>query len=208
ANTNFRVRKPSRRCIRHSSGRYSTYKHVSSRDAKTSRDLPDPHTITHLIQSVIRRSACLCEIPRSARNDNAKNAIQVPVALTLCAMRSTLLLSSQGSSAVEQGTHKPLVGSSILPPGTPLLFLFRNIRREIFRASADCGHKANAFVLFDDAGPALLLNTAPSGKFPRLPRFRIALGRKKKKLHFLFHGPNLRDALAFFVVKHATAKCF
>ena len=24
----------------------------------------------------------------------------------------------QGSSAVEQGTHKPLVGSSILPPGT------------------------------------------------------------------------------------------
>jgi hypothetical protein len=24
----------------------------------------------------------------------------------------------QGSSEVEQGTHKPLVGSSILPPGT------------------------------------------------------------------------------------------
>src|SRR5437588_4812300 len=37
-----------------------------------------------------------------ARNDSAKKSIQVPVALTLCAMRSTLLLSSQGSSAVEQ----------------------------------------------------------------------------------------------------------
>ena len=29
----------------------------------------------------------------------------------------------QGSSAVEQGTHKPLVGSSILPPGTSLRWL-------------------------------------------------------------------------------------
>src|SRR5436190_23594962 len=29
-----------------------------------------------------------------------------------------LLAVSQGSSAVEQGTHKPLVGSSILPPGS------------------------------------------------------------------------------------------
>ncbi len=29
--------------------------------------------------------------------------------------------SCQGSSAVEQGTHKPLVGSSILPSGTTLL---------------------------------------------------------------------------------------
>jgi predicted GIY-YIG superfamily endonuclease len=27
----------------------------------------------------------------------------------------------QGSSAVEQGTHKPLVGSSILPPGIPIM---------------------------------------------------------------------------------------
>src|SRR5215212_6474863 len=30
-------------------------------------------------------------------------------------------LSCQGSSAVEQGTHKPLVGSSILPSGTFLM---------------------------------------------------------------------------------------
>ena len=32
-------------------------------------------------------------------------------------MHSTFFPSRQGSSAVEQGTHKPLVGSSILPPG-------------------------------------------------------------------------------------------
>jgi hypothetical protein len=32
---------------------------------------------------------------------------------------SNPLFSRQGSSEVEQGTHKPLVGSSILPPGTP-----------------------------------------------------------------------------------------
>ena len=41
----------------------------------------------------------------------------------LKASRSALLsqLSScQGSSVVEQGTHKPLVGSSTLPPGTGL----------------------------------------------------------------------------------------
>jgi hypothetical protein len=30
----------------------------------------------------------------------------------------------QGSSAVEQGTHKPLVGSSILPPGNTLCLGF------------------------------------------------------------------------------------
>ncbi len=29
-----------------------------------------------------------------------------------------LKFAGQGSSEVEQGTHKPLVGSSILPPGT------------------------------------------------------------------------------------------
>lgn len=28
----------------------------------------------------------------------------------------------QGSSEVEQGTHKPLVGSSILPPGTNKIY--------------------------------------------------------------------------------------
>jgi hypothetical protein len=33
-------------------------------------------------------------------------------------LRATFLAHPrQGSSAVEQGTHKPLVGSSILPPG-------------------------------------------------------------------------------------------
>src|SRR5438477_6423077 len=115
--------------------------------------------------------------------------------------------SSQGSSAVEQGTHKPLVGSSILPPGTPLLFLFRNILREIFRASAQGGHEANTFVLFYHAGPVFLFNRAPARKFARLAGFRIAFGRKQKKLHFLFHHPNLCDPLAFLVVEHATAEC-
>src|SRR5438067_13941515 len=33
------------------------------------------------------------------------------------AKRFNYAASRQGSSAVEQGTHKPLVGSSILPPG-------------------------------------------------------------------------------------------
>jgi hypothetical protein len=33
----------------------------------------------------------------------------------------------QGSSVVEQGTHKPLVGSSNLPPGTALLLGPRKI---------------------------------------------------------------------------------
>lgn len=34
-----------------------------------------------------------------------------------------LVAHRQGSSAVEQGTHKPLVGSSILPSGTPFTSL-------------------------------------------------------------------------------------
>jgi GIY-YIG catalytic domain len=33
-------------------------------------------------------------------------------------MRFSFLPSCQGSSVVEQGTHKPLVGSSNLPPGS------------------------------------------------------------------------------------------
>ena len=32
-----------------------------------------------------------------------------------------MILVCQGSSVVEQGTHKPLVGSSTLPPGTSFL---------------------------------------------------------------------------------------
>src|SRR5437868_6693515 len=44
-------------------------------------------------------------------------------ALTASLPRSTLAARSrQGSSVVEQGTHKPLVGSSTLPPGTALLW--------------------------------------------------------------------------------------
>ena len=39
-------------------------------------------------------------------------------ALTLSVMRFSFPAFSQGSSVVEQGTHKPLVGSSTLPPGS------------------------------------------------------------------------------------------
>src|SRR6202011_1646227 len=89
-----------------------------------------------------------------------------------------------------------------------LTFRFGDIRREIFPASADGGHKANAALLFYNADPTLLFNIAPTGKISRLSGFWIALGREQKKLHFLFHHPDLRDALAFLVVEHATAKCF
>jgi hypothetical protein len=40
-----------------------------------------------------------------------------PRALTPYAMGFNFFPSRQGSSVVEQGTHKPLVGSSNLPPG-------------------------------------------------------------------------------------------
>ncbi len=50
------------------------------------------------------------------------------VAFSTCAARGASLLSAplhrQGSSEVEQGTHKPLVGSSILPPGTSPILLW------------------------------------------------------------------------------------
>ena len=36
-------------------------------------------------------------------------------------MRFSFPAFSQGSSVVEQGTHKPLVGSSTLPPGTSIM---------------------------------------------------------------------------------------
>src|SRR5215472_1783335 len=39
---------------------------------------------------------------------------------TECDEIESFLPSRQGSSVVEQGTHKPLVGSSNLPPGTLL----------------------------------------------------------------------------------------
>ena len=70
----------------------------------------------------------------------------------------------QGSSVVEQGTHKPLVGSSNLPPGTPLLLRFCEVWLEIFVAAADCGHEANAAVFSHRTCPTLLMNIAPAGK--------------------------------------------
>ena len=50
--------------------------------------------------------------------DMPKRGIQF-VAAALIAQRQKKI-KRQGSSAVEQGTHKPLVGSSILPSGTPI----------------------------------------------------------------------------------------
>jgi hypothetical protein len=40
--------------------------------------------------------------------------------LTALLFASSAIAVCQGSSVVEQGTHKPLVGSSTLPPGTTL----------------------------------------------------------------------------------------
>src|SRR5213075_2655201 len=54
---------------------------------------------------------------RSTRMNNPK-PVACSRALTLSVMRFSFPAFSQGSSVVEQGTHKPLVGSSNLPPGT------------------------------------------------------------------------------------------
>ena len=49
------------------------------------------------------------------RKKAVKSGLPLPRSLLLSAARNR---KRQGSSEVEQGTHKPLVGSSILPPGT------------------------------------------------------------------------------------------
>ena len=51
----------------------------------------------------------------------AQRCTRVSRLATLAAFAAlwTPAFGRQGSSEVEQGTHKPLVGSSILPPGTP-----------------------------------------------------------------------------------------
>src|SRR4029077_940656 len=108
----------------------------------------------------------------------------------------------QGSSAVEQGTHKPLVGSSILPPGTPLLFLFGNVWRQVLFAPPDSSHETNPVLFFDHARPAVLIHITPTGEVPRLAGFRITLCWEKKKLHSFLHNPNLRYTLPFFVVEN------
>src|SRR4029077_20070811 len=51
------------------------------------------------------------------RSDDSENQSTSRAALTLRVRRFSFFPSRQGSSVVEQGTHKPLVGSSTLPPG-------------------------------------------------------------------------------------------
>ena len=58
----------------------------------------------------------LLKVTRVARDDS-ENQPTSRAALTLCARSFSFIPSRQGSSVVEQGTHKPLVGSSTLPPG-------------------------------------------------------------------------------------------
>src|SRR4030095_4656430 len=89
-----------------------------------------------------------------------------------------------------------------------LLFLLRDIRREIFFAATQCSHETNAFVFSHHACPAVLIDITPAVEMLRRAGFHIALGRKHEELHLLFHDPNLRDALAFFVVKDARAERF
>ena len=55
-----------------------------------------------------------------------------PDVATLCPSRFERNRSWQGSSAVEQGTHKPLVGSSILPLATIFLFRWRGPADDVF----------------------------------------------------------------------------
>src|SRR5438132_10037575 len=91
----------------------------------------------------------------------------------------------QGSSAVEQGTHKPLVGSSILPSGTlpwelPSLFSLFQIRLQILFPSPNRSHKANAVSLLDCAGPTLQFDKTPIREIVHLAVLRIFLTRKKE----------------------------
>src|SRR6266480_4632164 len=67
---------------------------------------------------------------RSTRMNNPK-PVACSRALTLSVMRFSFPAFSQGSSVVEQGTHKPLVGTSTLPPGSvyPLGLLHSRVHR-------------------------------------------------------------------------------
>src|ERR1700730_2063087 len=49
-----------------------------------------------------------------------------------------------------------------------LIFRLVNIRREIFRASAQRSHEANALFLLHPAAPTFLFDIAPAGKISRL----------------------------------------
>src|SRR5260370_34828178 len=89
--------------------------HPEAQRRRGTSQMPAPSRRLHKVQFEGQR--VFVRFLAFARNDNAKKPIQVLVALTFPRSDSLLQPSRQGSSAVEQGTHKPLVGSSILPPG-------------------------------------------------------------------------------------------
>src|SRR5262245_36055478 len=75
----------------------------------------------------------------------------------------------QGSSVVEQGTHKPLVGSSTLPPGTKRAFRLRRLEPIVRRAfRGPCRLPRGATLLVAVSGgadsTALLVTTASLGR--------------------------------------------
>ena len=114
------------------------------------------------------------------RSDDSENQSTSRAALTLRVRSFSFFPSRQGSSVVEQGTHKPLVGSSTLPPGTPLLFRLGNIWLQVFLAAAHRRHEAHSAVFGHCAGPAFLMDIAPSGKPQHRAGFYIPLRGKKK----------------------------
>src|SRR5215471_2917996 len=103
------------------------------------------------------------------------NPLICPPALTLGVKRMNFSPLGQGSSVVEQGTHKPLVGSSNLPPGTPLLFRFSDIRLQIALAAANRRHETDATMFGHGTGPALLMNIAPAWEPQHCSGFAVAL---------------------------------
>src|SRR5262249_49087994 len=68
-------------------------------------------------------------------------------------------------AAVEQPRKlSGLVGSSNLPPGTPLLFRLRKIGLQVLVAAVDRSHEADAVVFRDCTDPAFLMNITPPRK--------------------------------------------
>ena len=84
-------------------------------------------------------------------------------------------------AAVEQPRKlSGLVGSSNLPPGTPLLLGFRKIWRDILVAAAEGCHEAHAAVFGHRTGPAFLVNITPARKLQHCSALAVSLGRKEK----------------------------
>src|SRR5437764_14979114 len=129
---------------------------------------------------------------RSTRMNNPK-PVACSRALTLSVMRFSFPAFSQGSSVVEQGTHKPLVGSSNLPPGIPLLLGFRKVWLYVLVAAADRSHEANAAVLGHRTCPAFLMNITPAREAQHCSGLAVSLRREKKELHAFLRNPDLSD---------------